>query len=62
MLAVVFKAVREDGHSEDLPLVGALERRTGGRQSRIPIPRFTIALDLAPKAARRSQSQIGIVA
>ena len=60
-LAVVLKAVREDCHSEDLPLVDALEDRTCWRQSRIPIRRFTIALDLAPKAARRSQSQIGII-
>src|SRR5712671_554644 len=50
--AVVFKAVREDCHSEGLPLVDALEDRTCWRQSRIPIRRFTIALDLAPKAPR----------
>ena len=61
VLAAVFKAVREDCDSEDLPLVDALERRTCWRQSRIPIRRFTIALDLAPKAPRRSQSQIGII-
>src|SRR5260370_11757964 len=61
VLAAVFKAVREDGHSEDLPLVGALERRTGGRQSGIPIRRITITLDLTPEAARRTQPQIRIV-
>src|ERR1700719_1791064 len=61
LFTVVFKAVREDRHSEDLPAVGALERRPGGRQSEIPIRRFAIALDLAPEALRRSQAQIGIV-
>src|SRR4051812_2217998 len=58
-LAVILKAVRQDGHPEDLPLVDALENCTGRRQSGIPVRRFTTTLDLAPEAARRSQSQIG---
>ena len=61
VLAVVLKAVRQYRDSEDLALVDALDDRTGSRQSGIPIRRFAIALDLAPKALRRSQAQIGIV-
>src|SRR5260370_36707901 len=61
VLDVVFKAVREDRHSDSLPSVKAFEYRTGGRQSRIPIRTITLTLHLAPEAARRSQSQISIV-
>jgi hypothetical protein len=60
-LAVVLKAVCQDCYPNDLPLVDALENCTGGRQSGIPVRRFTMTLDLAPEAARRSQSQIRIV-
>src|SRR5689334_23022395 len=61
MLALVLKAACQNGHSEDVPLIDTLDGRTSGRQSWIPVCRLPIALDLAPEAARRTQSQIKIV-
>ena len=61
MPALVLKTPCQNGDSEALPLIRALEDRTTGRQSRIPIWNFPIALDLAPEASRRSQSHIEII-
>ena len=61
MLALKMKAGWQNGHSQDLPLIDSLEHGTRGWQPRIPVGRISIALDLAPEAARRSQSQIEIV-
>ena len=47
--------------SEDLPLIDALEDRISRWQSRIPVRRVFIALDLVPEASRRSQSQMEIL-
>src|SRR5438874_10583856 len=61
MLALVLKATCQNGNSKDLPLIDTLEHRISRRQPWIPVRRFPVTLDLAPEAARRSQSQIKII-
>src|SRR5207248_4619717 len=61
MLALVLKATCQNGNSDDLPLIDALEDRISRWQSRIAVRRVFIALDLVPEAATRSQSEIKIV-